>query len=77
MSKSIQTDLQRVGLGYSVRWILHENMTTECVWHPRQPVCRDARRILKAGVYRRVRDQFISDVARELGVSVMCLELAP
>jgi hypothetical protein len=74
MSEKIQTDLQRVGVGYSVRWILHENMTAECVWHPRQPVGRDVRRILKAGAYLRVREQFFRDVSRRLGLNVICVE---
>ncbi len=74
MSEKIQTDLHRVGLGYSVRWILHQNMTTECVWQPREPSGRDARRILKAGTYRRLRAQFFRDVSRVLGFNVLCVE---
>jgi hypothetical protein len=74
MTKLLQTDVQRVGLGYSVRWILHADMATECVWHPRKPVGRDVRRILKAGAYRRVRDQFLRDVSHELSINVMCME---
>jgi hypothetical protein len=74
MTKLLQTDVQRVGLGYSVRWILHADMTCECVWHPRQPSGRDARHILTAGMYRRVRDQFFRHVSRELGINVMGVE---
>jgi hypothetical protein len=73
MNKVFRSDQHRVGLGYSVRFVMCSNTATECIWYPTMPSGRDARRILKAGVYRRVRDQFYRDVASEMGITIFCV----
>jgi hypothetical protein len=74
MNSTFRSDLHRVGCGYSVRWVLHSGHRIECAWHPAHPNRKDGRRILKTGVYQQVRHQFFCDMARELGVNIMCVD---
>jgi hypothetical protein len=77
MSTVYRSDAARVGLGYSVEFTLRNDDQLTCEWSPRCPAGRDMRRILKRGVYHRVRDQFIAEVTAALGRSAVVVEILP
>ncbi|MCK6432043.1 MAG: hypothetical protein L6Q68_03280 [Aquabacterium sp.] len=70
--RKLGSDWHRVGLGLSVRFSVDgDAMGAE--WRPRMPTPRECRRTLDA--YRRARNLFVAELARNLNRTILVVEL--
>jgi hypothetical protein len=71
---TLRSDLHRVGSGLSVRFVFASG-GMEAEWQPRPPTKREWTRVIES--YRGARNQFMVEVGRHLGLSVLCVEVGP
>jgi hypothetical protein len=74
MTGTLRSDLHRVGAGLSVRFTFSVGRL-EAEWQPRPPTKREWDRVIDK--YRDARNVFMVEVGRQLGGTVLCVEVGP
>jgi hypothetical protein len=72
--QTLAGDYARVGLGYSCAFTLR-GQSLECNWQPHIPTPATLRKIIDIGKYHESRHIFLTAMAKQLGGTVLCLEV--